>query len=405
MERNIVYFLGAGLTKSLEVKPKRVPLMNDFIAVLADRLEDETILTHLAHLEIADLFQTSCPEARNLAIEILVKDNNSRAIRDQLREALKNRPPENIEALVEHAARVGSYRGTNPLTYLDRSELDDPETGAMVVKYFALGEAPLRFNFAINSYFDWVGWDLKLDLLQRFVSRQLALPDTTHTFISFNYDLALDRCLQIGSSGQWDFGDGYGFPIRHFLTTDQAEKRPSRIQTINASRQVDRKIQLLKPHGSLNWFLPFDGSYQFHSEPVVVILDPEMRISYCSSYNIDKVGFPNGSTKNIGLFLYPPLERKRGYEFIRRIWDEETEAVRAANEIYIIGWSLPMTDAGQTTLITEALKGRRQLLEQITVVNYGAPSGYFDRIASLVQVDQARIIRHNHGFEDYVASM
>lgn len=404
MNRNIVYLLGAGLTKSLEIPPKRIPLMYDFIAVLADRLEDEEILTHLAHLEIAELFPQRSPEARRLVIELLVKENESPGILEELKRALKERAPENIETLIETAARAGAHRGSNPLSYLDRSELDDPETGAMVVKYFALGEAPLRFNFAINSYFAWVGWDLKLDLLRTFLSRQLALPDTRHTCVSFNYDLSLDRVLQSQSAGEWDFADGYGFPIRHFLARGKAGGQRPAIEAFDPVQPPSDRIQLLKPHGSLNWLLPFDGNYQFHREPVVASVDAERGISYRAGYSIDRVAFPDGRTTSLGLFLYPPFERKTKYGFIQRVVEKESQAIREADEIYVVGWSLPMTDSGQVHLISEALRGRPPL-ERVTVVNYGAPPDYFARIASAFQVDESRLSRHNRGFAEYVASM
>ena len=45
----MAYIVGAGLTKSLErMQGPRVPLMNDFVSVVADYLDDDTILTTAA---------------------------------------------------------------------------------------------------------------------------------------------------------------------------------------------------------------------------------------------------------------------------------------------------------------------------------------------------------------------
>lgn len=52
------------------------------------------------------------------------------------------------------------------------------------------------------------------------------------TVISFNYDDSLDR--QLKSSGHWSLGDGYGFPVEGF--------------------EIGSSVQLLKLHGSINWF-------------------------------------------------------------------------------------------------------------------------------------------------------
>jgi hypothetical protein len=49
--RKILYFRGAGLSKSLQVPGKPIPMMLDFVGGLADYLSDNVILTTLARLE------------------------------------------------------------------------------------------------------------------------------------------------------------------------------------------------------------------------------------------------------------------------------------------------------------------------------------------------------------------
>ena len=46
-----LYFIGAGVTKSTELT-RRVPLMMDFIPVLADYLDSDIVLNTLAQMEI-----------------------------------------------------------------------------------------------------------------------------------------------------------------------------------------------------------------------------------------------------------------------------------------------------------------------------------------------------------------
>ena len=49
MTRTVVYFVGAGLSKALERSPIRVPVMQDFVNVAADYVEDDdVVLTTLA---------------------------------------------------------------------------------------------------------------------------------------------------------------------------------------------------------------------------------------------------------------------------------------------------------------------------------------------------------------------
>lgn len=42
---NVAYFVGAGLTKSLETNDRPVPAMWDFTSTMADYLEDAIVLT------------------------------------------------------------------------------------------------------------------------------------------------------------------------------------------------------------------------------------------------------------------------------------------------------------------------------------------------------------------------
>ena len=51
----IVYFIGAGLTKSLENGNRPVPMMWDFVSTMAHYLDDDVICTTMVDLERADL--------------------------------------------------------------------------------------------------------------------------------------------------------------------------------------------------------------------------------------------------------------------------------------------------------------------------------------------------------------
>ncbi len=66
--KEIVYFVGAGLSKALERPGKRIPLMYDFVDVMADYApRDKAILQTLARLEYAGIFIWASPEASDLA--------------------------------------------------------------------------------------------------------------------------------------------------------------------------------------------------------------------------------------------------------------------------------------------------------------------------------------------------
>ena len=67
--RNTVYFVGAGLAKSLELPQKPIPVMYDFVSVLADYLSDDVILTFLARLEQMEPYpyEWESPQAKELS--------------------------------------------------------------------------------------------------------------------------------------------------------------------------------------------------------------------------------------------------------------------------------------------------------------------------------------------------
>jgi SIR2-like domain len=70
------------------------------------------------------------------------------------------------------------------------------------------------------------------------------------TIISFNYDCVIDHALRTSGASKWSARHGYGFP--HPSKVDGA---PAWDPPTPATAQ-SRSINLLKLHGSLNWF-PF----------------------------------------------------------------------------------------------------------------------------------------------------
>jgi hypothetical protein len=142
--RHIVYIVGAGLTKSLE-SSARIPLMWDFVSVMADYIwnedgsYDKTVLTTLADLEDSDIFEHQNAEGKTLARTVLnlVNGRGELSIEDAKRfqMIMQERVPENIENLLNRALEKG-----------------EDEFGESFI--------PQRFNFAINRMFARIGANL-----------------------------------------------------------------------------------------------------------------------------------------------------------------------------------------------------------------------------------------------------
>src|SRR6266536_736595 len=199
-----LYFVGAGLTKSLQKSGRRVPMMNDFVSVMADYVEDDIILTTLAHWEILEdsPYSYRPPGMVDLARPLADSTDRSLQRRAEFRRALKNRPAEGIEQLLEKA-----------LTVRGRS--------AEVI--------PVRFRYGINRVFEIIGWDVSLSPLLLFLERQLAVAKS-HTVVSFNYDLVLDYAVSRVLGGA-------ALDALYGLETTSS----------------DPNVKLIKPHGSLNF--------------------------------------------------------------------------------------------------------------------------------------------------------
>src|SRR5204862_8055392 len=74
-----------------------------------------------------------------------------------------------------------------------------------------------------------------------------------HTFVSFNYDLFLDRALS-ETVTEWSWHCGYGFDAPYAVTSDPTDDGTE--AQVAPEHPCHSSIRLLNPHGSLNWLLP-----------------------------------------------------------------------------------------------------------------------------------------------------
>jgi hypothetical protein len=83
----------------------------------------------------------------------------------------------------------------------------------------------------------------------------------------------------------------------------------------------------------------------------------------------------------------------------------EQAALETADEIFVIGWSMPASDTSQVELITSAVAKRRGPLQRVTVVNRGEGPAYFTRIAAVFGVQPSALQIYNDGFADFVTAI
>ena len=378
----ILYFIGAGVSKALELPsspPKRIPLMGDFVSVMGDYIGEQVVQASIASFVKERVF-ASPPKLLEEFAEMKRRGQSIEpTMLREVAQLLKTLPEQNIETL--------------------------------------LGLAPAlrnRVAFAVNAIFCTIGWNVEFDCLDRFLRKQFAIQGAKHTFVSFNYDLLLDRSVQkiaLGFDLIWRPQDGYGFTASG--TADPEGKVPlsqSRVQGAFAeylrksadpllTRSSD--IKILKPHGSLNWLVPFTGNYEFDDKAPAVSQDGE---EICYVRDFDRLQIPpaDNGTGYWGIFIIPPGKNKgSSLSLIRQLLRQEEEAIREAEEIYVLGWSAPDTDRNQLGLIGDAVRHPSSRPRSLIVVNYRVPCSYFDMMENSFAVSRTGITRFNDGFCDF----
>jgi hypothetical protein len=389
---SVVYFVGAGLTKSLALPHRPIPTMFDFVSTAANYLYDDVILTTLAELESSDPYPYAreCPAAKALA-RVLVEPNPDRspATRSRFAEALRRRPSESIEDILD---RTGGHNANS-----------------------SSHDADLRFKYAVRRLFALIGWDVEWAPLAHFLQRQLALPGA-HTFVSFNYDLVLDRAIQASVRPAVDLASLYGFQIDFYIVEDPPDDRggpwyrPAQALPWGFQGHAGERIRILKPHGSLNWLVrrarPGEASVApaHQRERVVLPLTESGEIRYCASTSRrQEVELPDRSAMGVEPAILTPTSAKAAdRQFFVRVRELEEKAIREAEEVFVLGWSIPRTDRDQECLIRGSVAERPRPFSSVTAVNYGAGVEYFERVRDVFGAGTASLHVFNAGFRDYV---
>ncbi len=380
--RNNLYYIGAGLTKALELPDRPVPLMYDFVRVMAEYVYDDVVLTTLAELVNAQLLSTRSSTAEQLAGRVVGRSpDRSATTRDAFRMALQELPPESIEVLLERAGAATNLEA---------------------------GGAELRFRYAINRVFVLIDERVNIVPLDRFLRGQLSLADTMHTLVNFNYDLVTDRLLQ--QFGRlWSVQSGYGFPVPYYSIRENIGATTD-VTTVHDAEpfvgDLPSSVLLLKPHGSLNWLLPYrfrDDSWRYDGEPVVVPLTETGALRYtASTATFQHVALPNRERISNAqpLIISPTYSKLTDLQFLLDVRDQADRALRNADEVYILGWSMPATDIDHRKRIARVIAERSRPLGRLVLVSLNMKPEDVDRIKQTFGV--SRVELHNDGFVSFV---
>jgi hypothetical protein len=162
------------------------------------------------------------------------------------------------------------------------------------------------------------------------------------TVVTTNYDTVLDAEIFAGSGGYWQIWDRVDFGF--------APREPSQGTVMN--RPAQPKVRLYKLHGSLNWL----GCPRCER----IYINPYGQITYLAF--TDQITEANtchcGYAPLRQVMVTPSFVRSVRDPNLYQVWQNALEALRSAEEWYIIGYSLPQEDVAIRSLLLRARLGR-----------------------------------------------
>lgn len=169
--------------------------------------------------------------------------------------------------------------------------------------------------------------------------------------VTFNYDSLIERLVEQYLTpflkDEIPIPNLYQIPIANVSSRSGATLYPDPKET----------FKLLKLHGSVNWH------YAGTNNPAEPIYYTPINYSEEDRNRIEK------DKRGLIPFIIPPLTDKSAQYFniaIQEQWRLARKAIREAENVYIIGYSLPLTDLITKSMFLEALMGGNSKIFVIT---------------------------------------
>jgi len=163
--------------------------------------------------------------------------------------------------------------------------------------------------------------------------------------ITFNYDTLLERAINesllSGTQGD-DFGLSYADDVVY-----PAPQAPPAISYADMSAPSGSSLQLLKLHGSLNWF------WSTGDTSGATLTRTRERSMFSGASMVDESIDFTGA-RALDRFLIPPVSSKTDYYnpwLTQALWRTAYRAIQKATEVTLIGYSMPSTDRSSLELL------------------------------------------------------
>ena len=164
------------------------------------------------------------------------------------------------------------------------------------------------------------------------------------TVITLNYDTLVERaCRELKTTDKINRILAKQMYPPYFTNI---ASRPGTAQW--AEENIDT-FSYLKLHGSLNWY--YSGRDNFYGESIFFSDVPPL-----GSDNSENERKLRSKSRDKELLLIPPVYEKTGYfnnETVRSLWQDAGTALAEAKRVFVIGYSLPVSDLGMRFFLTD----------------------------------------------------
>lgn len=316
-----VIILGSGFSHSIA----RLPLTKDMIDRFKEIIEEERKLKHnnrvfwgesiisfWNHLENEYLIKPHL-RSKNTSKDSKIIESNYWTNFEAICSIIDLNLSTEVNARFEENGRTASLIGGKPMFWnFSTAQLQEVRSAIATYLYLAL----------INDKSD-------SSLLDKFL--KVFLNQNT-AIITFNYDLILEKYLY--NQKLWFPHDGYGFAIDN-------------IPQIKPEFNLPSRIKILKLHGSLNWTVNSLLNDKFELQWV-----DDFQKSFFPNYLIEepKNPFIYQGKHPSSAWILPSWIKQFEYPELLYIWRLASKALREADEIYVIGYSLPKEDTAIASL-------------------------------------------------------
>ncbi|MBW1479435.1 hypothetical protein AT945_04055 [Campylobacter jejuni] len=168
------------------------------------------------------------------------------------------------------------------------------------------------------------------------------------TCITLNYDLLLEEMLFLTKKYE-SYDVFYKIPIKQINERKKTKSIGFNFYQSNSNKEINKSPEIIKLHGSINWYCD-----QVYQNSQIYSYSAYKEGMY---YNIER--YSDELFIDLKPLIIPPiLDKTNNYNHIllQSLWRKAFRAIRNAKNIYIYGFSFPMTDLSVVYLFQSALR-------------------------------------------------